>query len=72
MHKQVKLVLSQGEIDDQQIAGGLMKLVGSLILWGFIAVAFFRWYQGEQQESRPPHWQEVEAELDHLGLSPKQ
>ena len=59
-------------VDDQQIAGGLMKLVGSLILWGFIAVAFFRWYQGEQRASQSPGWPEVEAELDSLGLSPKQ
>ena len=59
-------------IDDQQIAGGIMKLAGSIILWSFIAVAFFRWYQREEQESRGPRWQEVEAELDSLGLSPKQ
>ena len=59
-------------IDDQQIAGGLMKLVGSLILWGFIAVAFFRWYQGEQRASQSPGWPEVEAELDRLGLSHRQ
>ena len=59
-------------VDDQQIAGGLMKLVGSLILWGFIAVAFFRWYQGEQRASQSPGWPEVEAELDRLGLSTKQ
>ena len=59
-------------VDDQQIAGGLMKLVGSLILWGFIAVAFFRWYQREEREARDPRWPEVEAELDRLGLSTKQ
>ena len=59
-------------IDDQQMAGGIMKLAGSLILWSFIAVAFFRWYQREEQESRGPRWPEVEAELDSLGLSPKQ
>ncbi|MDP2673747.1 MAG: cytochrome c oxidase assembly protein, partial [Dehalococcoidia bacterium] len=59
-------------IDDQQIAGGLMKLVGSLILWGFIGVAFFRWYQAEQRASQSPGWPEVEAELDRLGLSSKQ
>jgi putative membrane protein len=59
-------------VDDQQIAGGLMKLVGSLILWGFIAVAFFRWYQREEREARDPRWPEVEAELDRLGLSSKQ
>jgi len=59
-------------IDDQQIAGGVMKLAGSLILWSFIAVAFFRWYQREERESRDPRWPEVEAELDRLGLSHKQ
>jgi putative membrane protein len=59
-------------IDDQQIAGGVMKLGGSLILWCFIAVAFFRWYQREQQASQTPGWPEVEAEIERLGLSPKQ
>ncbi|HLA18753.1 MAG TPA: cytochrome c oxidase assembly protein [Dehalococcoidia bacterium] len=58
-------------VTDQQIAGGIMKLVGSLILWGFIGVAFFRWYQREQQMSGSPGWPEVEAELDRLGLNPK-
>jgi len=59
-------------IDDQQIAGGVMKLSGSLILWTFIAVAFFRWYEREVVQSQPPHWPEVEAELDRMGLSHKQ
>ena len=57
---------------DQQIAGGVMKLGGSLILWGVIGVAFFRWDQREQQMSGFPGWPEVEAELDSLGLNPKQ
>ena len=72
MHQQVELVVSQGEIDDQQMAGGIMKLAGSMILWSFIAVAFFRWYQREQQASQIPGWPEVEAEIERLGLSPKQ
>jgi putative membrane protein len=59
-------------IDDQQIAGGVMKLGGSLILWCFITVAFFRWYQREQLASQSPGWPEVEAEIERLGLSPKQ
>jgi len=53
---------------DQQIAGGLMKLLGSVILWLFIAVAFFKWYGREEAEARGPRWSEVEEELDRLGL----
>jgi putative membrane protein len=56
-------------MDDQQIAGGLMKLMGSIILWIFIAVAFFRWYQREEAEQRGPRWGEVEEELRGMGLT---
>jgi len=33
-----------GALDDQLIAGLLMKLGGGLILWGFIVTIWFRWY----------------------------
>jgi putative membrane protein len=56
-------------MDDQQIAGGLMKVMGSIILWVFIAVAFFRWYEREEAEARGPRWGEVEEELRGLGLT---
>jgi putative membrane protein len=56
-------------MEDQQIAGGLMKLLGSIILWIFIAVAFFRWYAREEAEARGPRWGEVEEELRGLGLT---
>jgi putative membrane protein len=55
-------------ITDQQIAGGLMKLLGSIILWSVMTVVFFRWYNREQTESREPHWEQIEAELEELGL----
>ncbi|OGO51256.1 MAG: hypothetical protein A2148_09445 [Chloroflexi bacterium RBG_16_68_14] len=55
-------------VADQQIAGGLMKLLGSLILWSFMTVAFFQWYAREEAEGRGPRWSEVEAELAELGL----
>ena len=58
-------------VADQQIAGGLMKVLGSLILWSFMAVAFFRWYAQEEAEPRSPRWPEVEEELEELGLSRK-
>lgn len=55
-------------VDDQQIAGGMMKLVGSIIIWSFMAVIFFRWYAREEAESKEPRWDAVEAELQQLGL----
>ncbi len=52
-------------IDDQQLAGALMKVYGGSILWAVIAVMFFRWYATEQ---RPPEagiltWEDVEREM---------
>ncbi len=44
---------------DQQIAGGIMKLMGTIILWSFITVAFFKWYEREEGEARGPRWQEA-------------
>ena len=35
-------------LEDQLIAGLVMKIVGGLILWGFIAVIFFNWHAREQ------------------------
>jgi putative membrane protein len=59
-------------VEDQQIAGGIMKTTGTLILWSFIAVAFFRWYAREEAEARGPAWSDVEEELRELGLSGRQ
>ena len=58
-------------ITDQQIAGGLMKLLGTLILWSVMTVVFFRWYAREEAEERGPRWDDVQAELDELGLARK-
>jgi putative membrane protein len=55
-------------IEDQQFAGFVMKVLGSIILWGFIAFAFFRWYEEESKADRGPTWEEVKAEMDRLGL----
>jgi len=55
-------------IDDQQIAGGSMKLIGTLIIWSYMTVVFFRWYFEEERKQQEPHWDEVEAELEQLGL----
>ncbi len=39
-----------GVIADQQLAGFVMKVVGGLVLWTYIAVVFFRWYSSEGHE----------------------
>jgi putative membrane protein len=51
-------------VTDQRIAGLIMKILGGLILWGFIAAMFFRWHRDEELAGADaPVWQEVEAEL---------
>ena len=55
-------------VDDQQIGGGLMKLMGSVILWSFIGVVFFRWYAREERASQEPKWDDVHEELELMGL----
>lgn len=37
-------------LDDQLIAGLIMKLVGGAILWGFIITIWFRWYARDARE----------------------
>ncbi len=59
-------------IGDQQIGGGLMKVAGSLVLWTFMGMAFFRWYQQERAEESEPRWSDVQRELDTLGLAKPQ
>jgi putative membrane protein len=61
-------IWSISALDDQQVGAGVMKLIGSFILWSFMTVIFFRWYAREQAEEAEPHWDEVEAELQELGL----
>jgi putative membrane protein len=52
---------------DQRIAGLVMKLVGGLILWAFIAVLFFRWHRQEELGGTDePVWQDVERHLSRL------
>ena len=55
---------------DQQMAGVVMKLLGGAILWLAIAIIFFKWYNREEGAARRPlRWEEVEVELDQMGLT---
>ncbi len=54
---------------DQLIAGLTMKLLGGMILWGFIAVIFFRWHAGEERHGWDAlKWRNVDREV-RAGLS---
>jgi len=57
-------------LTDMQIAGLIMKIVGSFYLWTIIAVIFFRWYAAEERTSGEVlYWEDVEKELKQLGPS---
>jgi putative membrane protein len=43
-------LLGISPLTDQLIAGLLMKILGGLILWGYIAVIFFTWHAREERE----------------------
>lgn len=52
-------------LDDQQVAGALMKLYAGLLLWSVIAVGFFRWYARDQRHETEDvlTWDDVQREL---------
>lgn len=52
-------------LEDQRLAGALMKVYAGLLLWSVIVVIFFRWYARDQQEAADGvlTWEEVEREL---------
>lgn len=55
-------VFDLSAIDDQQLAGALMKIYAGSLLWGAIIVIFFRWYAKDQAETTL-RWEDVEREL---------
>jgi len=63
----VPRVFGLSAIDDQQLAGALMKVYAGTILWVVIAAMFFRWYAREQRPPEPmPEvltWEHVERAL---------
>jgi putative membrane protein len=56
-------------LEDQQLAGLIMKIAAGLLLWMVIAVVFFRWAAEEDRASTPRHGlAELERELTEMGL----
>ena len=70
-------------LDDQVLAGLVMKLGGATLMWGIMTVIFFRWFSDEDRRTvaasaaaaappvppDPVQWGEVEAELERMGLT---
>jgi putative membrane protein len=56
-------------LEDQQLAGLIMKIGAGLLLWLIIAVVFFRWAAEEDRANTPRHGlAELERELTEMGL----
>ncbi|HWL66528.1 MAG TPA: cytochrome c oxidase assembly protein, partial [Actinomycetota bacterium] len=52
-------------VNDQQIAGLIMKIGGGLLLWLCIATIYFRWSAKEERgESDEISWEDFERELE--------
>jgi putative membrane protein len=51
-------------VEDQQLAGAIMKIGGTTLIWTVIVVMFFRWYQESQDGGGDVlRWEDVEREL---------
>jgi putative membrane protein len=58
-------------LSDMQVAGLIMKIGAGLLIWGVIAILFFRWYRREEAESGPLSTsRELDRELVRLGMTP--
>ncbi|HEX9505756.1 MAG TPA: cytochrome c oxidase assembly protein [Acidimicrobiia bacterium] len=56
-------------LQDQQLAGLIMKIGAGLLLWMIIAVVFFRWASEEERANTPRHGlDELDRELTQMGL----
>ena len=56
-------------LEDQQVAGLIMKIGAGLLLWALIAVFFVRWAADEERRQRPQMRRELDQELARMGLS---
>jgi putative membrane protein len=60
-------ILGLSVVDDQQLAGFIMKLGAGLLLWASFGYLFFQWARTEEQGGPDPlYWREQEGELEHL------
>ena len=52
-------------VQDQQLAGLIMKVAGGFLLWGIIAVLFFRWASEDRTGGPDPlYWRDLEPDVE--------
>jgi putative membrane protein len=57
-------------LDDQRVAGLIMKIGAGLLLWLLIAVIFFRWAGEEDRRiAARRQWQDLDRELSRMGTT---
>jgi len=62
-YEHVPRLWSVSVMTDQQVAGLIMKLGGGAILWGTLAVVFFRWFAQEEKGWDALAWHGVERDV---------
>ncbi len=55
-------------LQDQQVAGLIMKIGAGMLLWSLIAVIFFRWFADEERDHNPKTRRALPRELSRTGL----
>ena len=68
VYEQAPRVFDLSAVDDQQLAGALMKVYAGSLLWATIMVIFFRWYARDQRGVL--RWDDVERELARTPAPP--
>jgi len=58
-------ITSMSVVEDQQLAGAIMKVGGTMLLWSIIVVQFFRWYQESEKSGSADEltWDDVQREF---------
>lgn len=68
VYREAPRVYDLSAVDDQQMAGALMKVYAGSLLWATITVIFFRWYARDQRGVL--RWDDVERELARTPAPP--
>jgi putative membrane protein len=60
-------VFGLSSVQDQQVAGLIMKIGAGILLWSLIAVTFFQWAADEERAQHPRARRQLARELERLG-----
>ena len=70
-YEQRPLAFGIDPLTDQQVAGLIMKIAAGFLIWGVIAVMFFRWSKAEETGAPDRlYWRDLEPSLDQIATAP--